>query len=405
MPGAAAADLRVLHLSSLYAPFAFGGAERVVELLAEQQVAKGLEVAVSHLVPRPRAATIRNGVEVLPLRHRNPLWIEDSAAHRGPVRNFNKIATLFNPLTARDFSRVIDTFRPDLVHTHSMVELPPTMWDRAKSRGIRIVHTLHDFDLLCIRAALFKDGRRCEPRHRSCALFSRVKHRHHHCIDHVVAVSDAVLRTHLEFGFFGQLPASRRHVIWNPTRPQVTHAPREERPSRRPLRFGFLGRLVAEKGLSVLLQACRIVRPDGWTLEVAGRAPADDGEFRRQAEGLPVTFLGFADASAFLASIDVLVVPSVWIEPFGLTVVEAYAAGVKVIGSDIGGIGDIVRLVDPSALCAAGDVRALAARMQALVDGGSLALDAAAVDRLLRRVDPDAVVERYLEVYARARAG
>lgn len=395
--------MRVLHLSSLYAPFAFGGAERVVELLAEQQVARGLDVAVSHLVPEPSPATVRNGVQVRPLRHRNPLWIEDSAKYPGPVRNLNKIATLFNALTAQDFARVVDDFRPDVVHTHSMVELPPMVWSRARSRGVKVVHTLHDFDLLCIRAALFKDGRRCEPRHRSCAMFSRVKHRHHDDIDHVVAVSDAVLRTHLDAGFFGHLPADRRHVVWNPTRPEPLAPARLARETGGPLRFGFLGRLVPEKGIEVLIDACRRLRPEGWTLQVAGKSPTGDAAFRDRAAGLPIEFLGFADARTFLANIDVLVVPSIWIEPFGLTVLEAYTAGVKVIGADIGGIGDVVRAADPTALFEAGDADALAARMQAYVDGtASLAIDREAVAALLARSTPDAVVGRYLDVYAQA---
>ncbi len=219
--------MRVLHLSSLYAPHAFGGAERVVETLAEGTAARGHQVSVAHLVPTPAAPCERNGVEVRPLRHRNPLWIQDSARYPGPVRNLNKIATLVNVMTARDFAQVLDETRPDIVHSHSMVELTPAMWALARARGATVVHTLHDYDLLCIRASLFKDGKHCSKRHLACAAFSRIKQAFHGSIDQVVGVSQAILDVHLEHGCFQSLPPARRHVIWNP----VPASHRVERPS------------------------------------------------------------------------------------------------------------------------------------------------------------------------------
>src|SRR6267142_3655331 len=144
-------SMRVLHLSSLYPPHSVGGAERVVEMLAEGCAAEGINVGVAHLAPEPAAASRRNQVDVRPLAHRNPLWIGTSAAHSGVVRKFNKLATLFNALTADDFAKVLDDYQPDIVHSHSMVELTPRMWKSAKDRGAAIVHTLHDYDLMCIR--------------------------------------------------------------------------------------------------------------------------------------------------------------------------------------------------------------------------------------------------------------
>ncbi|WP_298235873.1 glycosyltransferase family 4 protein [uncultured Azohydromonas sp.] len=400
--------MKILHLSSVYAPHAVGGAEKVVELLAEGMAARGHQVAVTSVVPEATAPTLRHGVELRPLAHRNPLWIQDSARHPAPVRQLNKIATLFNAFTAADFARVLDEVRPDIVHSHSMVELTPWMWRAVRARGAVLVHTLHDYDLLCIRAALFMHGRRCEGLHRACGAFSSVKRRHHVHIAHVVGVSQAILRTHLEHGLFAHLPAERRHVIWNPVHRAPGPAPaRPAVPQQKPFTFGFLGRLVAEKGIEVLLQACRGLLGagvGGWQLKVAGRAPGDDAALRAAMEGLPVERVGFVEPMAFLRDIDVLVVPSVWREPFGLTVVEAYAAGVPVIGADSGGIAEIVGAVDPSALVPAGDASALARRMAGFVRAGRGALSAVDATALLEQTRPEAVVERYLQLYARALA-
>lgn len=295
---------------------------------------------------------------------------------------------------------VIADIASDVLHTHSMVELPPAVWDQAARRGIPVVHTLHDYDLLCIRGALFKSGRRCETRHVACRVLSAPKRRLHDRIDAVAAVSRTVLDTHLQHGLFAHLPAERRQVIWNPARLERSDAPRGMPQAGQGLRFGFLGRLVGEKGLGTLLEACRHLPASGWSLDIAGEGNAR-AAFEEQARGLPIRFHGYVDAASFLGSVDVLICTPIWDEPFGLTTVEAYAAGCRVIGSASGVIGEVVERVDPGWTVPSGDVPALAAAMQR-----AIAADAAlpescnpAVQALLAELEPVRVANRYLDLY------
>jgi len=392
--------MRVLHLSSLYAPHAFGGAERVVQTLAEGLSKRGMEVGVAHIAPRSSPPALKNGVKVFPLRHRNPLWIEQAARYPGVVRTLNKIATLFNVLTAADFDRLLADFRPDIVHTHSMVEIPPRMWKLAKARGASVVHTLHDYDLLCIRAALFKGERRCDNPHLACAAFSSVKRRYHVHIDQVVGVSDAILRAHVQRGLFGHLKPEERHVVWNPVKPVARPAPGKPCADS-PFTFGFLGRLVPEKGILTLLEACARLRAQGWRLRIAGRAPAGDAALRERFAASHIEWVGYVEPGEFLGGIDTLIVPSAWHEPFGLTTVEAYAAGVPVLGSDIGGISEIIRQVDPGALFRPADPESLAQKMRERLALGRRPLSAEGCAGVLERTQPDFVVEQYREIYRR----
>jgi glycogen(starch) synthase len=135
---------------------------------------------------------------------------------------------------------------------------------------------------------------------------------------------------------------------------------------------------------------------------VAGRAPTGDDDLRAQAAGLPVEFVGFVNPAEFLAGIDMLIVPSIWQEPFGLTIVEAYAAGVPVIGADSGGVAEIIRAVDPNSLVRANDAAALAARMNALLSAGLQALPRPDTSGVLARTAPEHVVDEYLRVYGQA---
>lgn len=393
--------MRILHVGSLYPPGVVGGAEKVAAMLAEGQAARGYAVAAAHLVREDAGVHRLNGVEVTSLRSRNLLWIEDVQTRPRALTMANKLTQTVNLLAVRDFAEVFDRLRPHVVHTHSMVELPPLLWPAARRAGAAVVHTLHDYDLLCTRATLFKDGAPCAALHPSCRAMKAWKGVFARGLDAVAAVSQPVLDAHLAHGLFADLPAARRPVIWN----GVEVARAADRSGREgPFTFGFLGRLVPEKGLSVLLEACRrLASVPGWRLRIAGRAPVGLEAFEAQAQGLPVEFLGFAEPRAFLRSVDVLAAPSIWAEPFGLTVVEAFAAGVPVIGSDRGAIGELVGRVDPDWVVAADDPAALAERMARALAAGRAALPSPeCFAPVLDAASPGRMIDAYLALYAEA---
>ncbi len=390
--------MRILHLSSLYPPGMVGGAEKVAAMLAEGQAARGHVVQAVHLSRDGGAPRMQRQVQVTPLKSRNLLWIEDVQRHARVVTTANKLLQAVNVWAAADIERAIAAFRPDVVQTHSMVELPPLVWRAAHRQGAAVVHTLHDYDLLCSRATLFRNGAPCTGLHTACAAMKRWKSLFAANLDAVVAVSRPVLDAHLAHGLFGHLAPARRRVIWNAAEPRPA-SPRAKREG--PVTFGFLGRMVAEKGLGVLLDACRRLPPQGWRLRVAGRAPSGARDFAAEAEGLPVEFAGFTEPRAFLDTIDVLVVPSIWAEPFGLTVVEAFAAGAPVIGSDRGAIGELAGSLGAEWVVPADDAEALAARMAAVLGGGRDALPPPTAFRtVLEAVSPERMVQSYLDLYA-----
>jgi glycosyltransferase involved in cell wall biosynthesis len=390
--------MRILHVSSVYPPHVVGGAEKVVEMLAEAQARSGHSVGAAYLTRDAGAPGERHGVTVLPQESRNLVWMEDVFAAPRPMRTANKLGQMVNYRATADFGRAIAAFRPDIVHTHSMVELPPMIWNEIAHSDARAVHTLHDYDLICSRASMFRDGKSCTTLHASCRITAAWKARFAARIDAVAAVSQPVLDEHRRFGLFRDMGSTRARVIWN----AVDVAPNSSRSMRHgEMIFGFLGRLVPEKGIETLLAACRMLPAAGWRLRVAGRAQEGDAAYRALAKGMPVEFLGFTDPGTFLDSIDLLVVPSIWREPFGLTVVEAFARGVPVIGARLGAIADLVGNVGEDWLVTPGDVPALAARMRRVMAEGRDALPStSAYATVLAAVTPKRMLDAYDSLYA-----
>jgi glycosyltransferase involved in cell wall biosynthesis len=126
------------------------------------------------------------------------------------------------------------------------------------------------------------------------------------------------------------------------------------------LRIGFLGRLEPIKGLEVLLAAAAQLEPGSVRVLVGGTgSPNYEALLKARYAGPAVEFLGHVAPGAFFDGIDVLVVPSLVEEALGRVVHEALQAGVPIIGSEIGGIPEMIRQGDTGFLVPAGDVQAL----------------------------------------------
>ena len=171
---------------------------------------------------------------------------------------------------------------------------------------------------------------------------------------------------------------------------------------------GFVGRLVPEKGLDVLLDA--VERSPRLHARIAGSGPlAASLAARARQRGIAdrVTYVGVlppAEVSAFYRSLDVLAVPSIptarWTEQFGRVAVEAMASGVPVVSSDAGALPDVVGgagIVVPHS-----DAAALADALLEAIGPRGAELRTAGLVRA-SECTWDAVARDYLDLYASTR--
>jgi glycosyltransferase involved in cell wall biosynthesis len=179
------------------------------------------------------------------------------------------------------------------------------------------------------------------------------------------------------------LDASRVEVIYNALPATAAYAPGSEQErldARRSLGLpedGFvvlyMGRLIPEKGVDVLLEAWQHLGlpPDDARLLVVGLPATHDDYVERLRTNAPqgCQWLPLRrDVGEVLHAADVLVLPSIWDEPFGRVIVEAMASGRPAVASAVGGIPEILDGEFTRMLFPRGDSEALAERLRGLRD-------------------------------------
>jgi glycosyltransferase involved in cell wall biosynthesis len=376
-------------------------------LIAHNRYSSAQPSGENNIVDAEMAQLQAAGVEVVPFI-RSSDEIADLPARR-------KLLLATSPLYARgaqhDLAALIAAERPDVMHLHNPYPLlSPFVIRTAHAHGLPVIQTIHNYRHVCAAATLFRDGKIC----RDCVGLRfptpAIKHACYrgstaqsvimattlaahrgtwHDVDRFIALTDGIADYLREFGI-----ADDRITLKPNSAPDPGPAS--------PIGEGFLfvGRLSAEKGLELLLDAWRR-HPDGTngTLRIVG-----DGELRpvataAAAERADIAFVGPADAMgvrAAMRSAAVVISPSVWPEPLTGVVIEALANGRPVLGTALGGtpylIGAAGWVVEPSA-------EALAAALpRARVEAPALA--AAARARYEQTFTPPIVLDQLLKIYA-----
>lgn len=290
-------------------------------------------------------------------------------------------------LDPEDVERAVRLTGARVVHAHNLQ--PALGWRAlaaARAAGARVVLHLHQYRLVCAVGVCFTRGAECTRCHgrdtrpglllncrgsrpeaavyaASLALWQRRLVEH---ADAVIVPSHFALERLRELG--APLPWQRTHVLAPPLR-ALEQAPLGQVPAASvepALQRSYalvVSRLSVEKGVDVAIEACRIA---GLPLVIAGDGPERDA-LTRGARGADVRFLGRVEdeqLERLRQGASIALAPSRSAETFGAAVAEAMAAGLPVVASDVGALGE---LLPRRALVPAGAAPALAEAIGHLV--------------------------------------
>jgi glycosyltransferase involved in cell wall biosynthesis len=264
---------------------------------------------------------------------------------------------------------------PDVAHFHNTFPLiSPSAYYAMRELGIPVVQTLHNYRLLCPTATFLRDGAACEACPESGSWLPAIRHRCYRDSLPATAAVAAMLSVHRAAGTWQRMvnvyialsEFARRKFIEGGLPPEHIWVKPNFLGSDPGIGNGeggyalFAGRLAEEKGVRVLAQAWR--RLSGLPLIVAGKGPLESLEWPAD-----VMLLGHQSREQVLSLMRharVLVFPSIWYECSPMTIIEAFACGLPVIGSNLGSVPEYVRHRDTGLLCQPGDVEDLAQQVR-----------------------------------------
>lgn len=380
--------MRILYVVHQFLPRHIAGTEIYTNNLARGIQGRGHDVAVftTEAYHGESQATLRekdlDGLRVFEAVHNNVF-----PSFEGSYLDAEKES---------QFQQVLDEFAPDVVHFQHLHQHSIRNIRIAKDRGLRVAYTLHEFSLLCVHHGwLTKPGyelcagpkaiecaacaKTCMPtpsagdsdenwieawRAREAAVREALD-----LVDIFVSPSRFLRQRFIDAGWIDE----SRIVFSDNGMPAHTTQPHTRSRADR-LRIGFLGTIAEWKGVHVLVDAMNRLADDEASLDVFGVLeyfPAYVEALRALATHPAIAFHGRYDngsVSEILASIDVLVVPSLWYENSPITIHEAFMAGVPVVASNAGGMAEFVDHEMNGLHFAIGNADSLRAALRRLID-------------------------------------
>jgi glycosyltransferase involved in cell wall biosynthesis len=401
---------RVLHLVHGWPPWAHGGTELYAYWLAHQQ-ARQRDVAVYSRYTDPDRV-LGEALEHLDQGVRVRL-IVNNFTQRNP---FCRNGFHCRPI-ARDFGTYLDEVRPAVLHVHHLAGHSASLLSVARRRGIPILYQVQDWWPVCARVNFFDSGHalcsgpapskcaRCHPMtnlqpgavansllHRARRMWMRAQLAN---VDAVVMGSQFIADSYRRWRV---LPSNTPvHVVPYGV---PMHEPRilpRGLTSSRPLRFGYIGALLPHKGVHLCIQAFRELSGGQAELHVWGSS--EDRAYvsaleSSAADAGHIHFHGaFAETekAALLRSLDVLLMPSIGLESFGLVAREAMEQGVPVLASRRGALPELLTEGKGGDLFDPADPSDLARHITRVLDDPEL------LDRWRRSVPPVKSIERHAE--------
>jgi glycosyltransferase involved in cell wall biosynthesis len=258
-----------------------------------------------------------------------------------------------------DLNGLLGNFQPDIVHFHNTFPLIGIgAYELFVNARVPIIQTLHNYRLVCAAATHFRDGRVCDActPSRSWPAITNRCYRKSAVASLLVA---QMIHANLQSGLYQRVVdrflvltefAKQRLLATGVASSRITVRPNSlvvDVPTSvsASLPYAvFSGRLSHEKGIPLLLEVWS--RFPKLPLKIIGGGPLLDwARAEIEKRGLNAECVGNVsrqESLQLVAGASVMVVPSMWFEGMPLVILEAWALGVPVVGSRIGGIAEML---------------------------------------------------------------
>ncbi|CAN5603392.1 glycosyltransferase family 4 protein [soil metagenome] len=365
--------MRVLYINPTFPPDYTGGAEVSIYHAVRGLMQRGIECTLL-VVNNRQAADVDQWYSV-----------DDIPTHRITLRTRLPGQETFDPRIYRIVRRELAATRPDLVHINNVSGMSLAPFLACRHARIPVIVTLHDLWLLCPNNMRYRtDGSFCDPgqfpngchqcfrRYQYWAAVPQRKRIFQQLTANVhtfIAPSQALLERHVEAGYerqrFRMLQYGFAEAI--PTEAQDRQVRQIERSAPDYHTLVFAGGGSVNKGPQVVLDAIPTLIDQIENLRIIVAGGGEDrfmAQFRRYDPVVQVlSRIDFADMRSLFANANLTLVASTWHENSPVVIYENFQVGTPCVGSNFGGIPELITEDKTGYLFPVGDAQALAAKV------------------------------------------
>lgn len=282
-----------------------------------------------------------------------------------------------------EFRAYLEEVQPDIVHFGHLAHLSINLVKIAKAYNKPVVFTLHDFWLYCVRGQLIDSNLKlCNApsveKCLSCSPYHTLESEVRLALENLQEVREQIdlfiSPSHTLRDYFIKQGIQAHKIIYQKygfDKESITYKKRVFDKSDS-LNFAYMGRIIPTKGIKILLESFEMLHKRYPTQKL--RIYGDIGKSKRFLQASFIEFMGGydnKDINAILQDIDVLIVPSLWLENAPLVIQEAFLAGVIVVSADIGGMYELI--ANHRGLCfQAGSASSLANTLEQIMQNPSI---------------------------------
>lgn len=333
--------MKICFMSNLYPPNVLGGAEIVVEKMAKAMHKKGNEIIVITTSPDDTQHIVKkDDITIYQLNTTKLYPTYKQTEPQGLKKPFWHVFDLWNNKTLNVIKEILIDENVDIIHINNFKGLSLSCFKAGKDLNIPVVYESHDFSLICPRANLIRGNNTlCQNRNMICNQYVQIQRRLlNDNVDLLISPSQFMIDKFKENKFFNDTRCVKIPL-------GVEYSANKTDKNYESIDITFIGTLGKHKGVHTLITAFKEINNDNIKLHIIGKGN-DEEEFKELAKDDDrIIFHGFVDNKDILKYYEltnILVIPSICYDNSPLVIYESFSTGTPVIGSDIGGIPELI---------------------------------------------------------------
>lgn len=284
------------------------------------------------------------------------------------------INSLYNPATEKELNHILDSNSVDFALIHNVMPvISNSVYAVLKKRNIPIIKYIQNYNLICLNGAI-DQGSICEKCKKCLAIgvqnkcykgnsvYSFIRYlakidldKHYlQYIDAFMPNSNFVKEKHVQYG----LNPLKMNVMYN----YIANNAEVIKGDNHSSFYLYFGRISKEKGIFTILKAFKELENIQLKIMGSGELEEDINEYIEEHNLNNVKFIGSRTGEELdfvIGEAKCVIVSSEWEEPLPRTIIESYAQGIPVIGTDLGGIPEMIKEKETGLIYTSGSAEAL----------------------------------------------